>query len=440
MDHCYTLDEATSKRNNALFLNGDIYATNNPTSRTVAAFARSLPVNTLQQCRRSVTGKHKDVLPETHHAIATDPGAYLSNTRLGLRAVGFILLFTLLQLGWQALRGTPIEHHLIHDGTVRPAAFLANLLTPGLGVSAPWMPLCMLPAAGLNIQNGCEGLEALFMLLAAFVVAPLSWRSRLGGVLLGCAVVFATNQARILLLFYAYRSDRELFDPLHATVTPIAVILVVCAYFHAWAQLLAPPPRRGPLELLARLLMAAVLILGGAHLFERTLVRSLLPAFSRTIPFLDDEFTVVATDITLEGPNNCVRFRLNLARPIVVGTRVLYPFGWGTRPAGGFQVTITGWRRTAVPGTDRHSRAGVAGQPRPRVLRAARDRDAVGGCSVTRRRTARGARRVVEHDLFRSGSRHLATPADLEPIPDGRRRLGARPPLWRNRYRVGPRG
>jgi exosortase/archaeosortase family protein len=142
-------------------------------------------------------------------------------------------LFAFLQLGWQALRGTVIEHHVIHDGTVRPAAFIANVLTPGLGVSAVDATLHA-RGGGLNIQNGCEGLEALFMLLAAFAVAPLSWCSRLGGVLLGCAVVFATNQARILVLFYTYRADRELFDPLHAMVTPIAVILVVCVYFHAW--------------------------------------------------------------------------------------------------------------------------------------------------------------------------------------------------------------
>jgi exosortase/archaeosortase family protein len=152
---------------------------------------------------------------------------------LGLRAAGFLALFTVLQLGWQGLRGSAVEHAVIHDGTVRPAAFLVNLLTPAAGASAVDFTL-RAPGGGLNIQNGCEGLEALFLLFAAFVVAPISWRSRWRGLLLGCAVVFIINQARILVLFYAYRADHGLFDPLHATVAPIAVILLVCAYFYAW--------------------------------------------------------------------------------------------------------------------------------------------------------------------------------------------------------------
>jgi exosortase family protein XrtM len=159
--------------------------------------------------------------------------AILSPTGLGLRAAGFLVLFAVLQLGWQTLRGSALERAVIHDGTVRPAAFLVNLLTPTTGASAVDFTL-RAPGGGLNIQNGCEGLEALFLLSAALLVAPIPWRSRGRGLLLGCAVVFIINQARILVLFYAYRADHSLFDPLHATVTPIVVILLVCAYFYAW--------------------------------------------------------------------------------------------------------------------------------------------------------------------------------------------------------------
>ncbi len=160
--------------------------------------------------------------------VRTAPG-------LGLRAAGFILLFAVLQLGWQGLRGSAIERLVIDVGTVRPAAFLTNLLTPAVGATAVQSTLYA-PGGGLNIKNGCEGLEALFLLLAAFAVAPLSGRSRIAGLLLGCAVVFVINQVRILILFYASRAGGGLFDPLHATVTPIAVVLLVCAYFYAWLR------------------------------------------------------------------------------------------------------------------------------------------------------------------------------------------------------------
>jgi hypothetical protein len=84
-----------------------------------------------------------------------------------------------------------------------------------------------------------------------------------------------------------------------------------------------------------------VLVLWLAHAFGRALVAPMLSVFGSVIPVLDDEFTILATDISEEGPNEAVRFRANLARPIDVGGRTLYPFGWGEIPAGGVQVTIT---------------------------------------------------------------------------------------------------
>jgi exosortase family protein XrtM len=150
-----------------------------------------------------------------------------------VRALVFVSLFAVLQLGWQALRGTPVERFVIHDCTVAPAAQLVKLLTPSVQVQAVDFSL-RAPGGSLNILNGCEGIEALFLLCAAFAVVHLPWRQRIVGLLLGTAVIFVVNQARILLLFYAYRSNHAWFDPLHAMVTPIAVVLLVSAYFYAW--------------------------------------------------------------------------------------------------------------------------------------------------------------------------------------------------------------
>ena len=149
------------------------------------------------------------------------------------RTLGFILVFSSLQLGWQASRDTPIEHFVVHTCTVIPAAAMANLLTPDIHARAVDFSI-RAPGGGLNILNGCEGMEALFLLIAAFAVAPISGRSKAWGLLIAFPVVFALNQARILALLYTYRSDRGLFDPLHGVVAPIAVVLLVAAYFYAW--------------------------------------------------------------------------------------------------------------------------------------------------------------------------------------------------------------
>jgi exosortase/archaeosortase family protein len=150
-----------------------------------------------------------------------------------LRAVAFLALFVLLQLSWQSLRGTAAERLIIHDCTVVPAAHLVNLLTPSVHARAVDFSV-RAPGGGLNVLNGCEGMEALFLLAAAFAVVPMPWRERVAGLLLGVAVVFLVNQVRILLLFYAFRAGNAWFDPLHGMITPIGVILAVSAYFYAW--------------------------------------------------------------------------------------------------------------------------------------------------------------------------------------------------------------
>lgn len=149
------------------------------------------------------------------------------------RALAFLAVFSLLQLTWQKLSGTALEYFVIHACTVIPAAHIVDALTPQVHVRAIGFSLQAL-GGGLNIENGCEGLEALFLLVAAFFVAPLAWVARLTGLLAGSVLVFVVNQARILVLFYAFRTDPALFDPLHADVAPIIVILIISAYFYAW--------------------------------------------------------------------------------------------------------------------------------------------------------------------------------------------------------------
>jgi exosortase family protein XrtM len=152
---------------------------------------------------------------------------------LARRGLVFLLVFLALQLGWQALSGTAVQKFIVHDCTVQTAAALVNLLTPNVHASAVNFTLQAV-GGSLNIINGCEGMEALFILCAALVVAPMPWKLRALGFLFGTVVVFVINQARILVLFYAYRTDASLFDLLHGTITPIAVVVLVCSYFYAW--------------------------------------------------------------------------------------------------------------------------------------------------------------------------------------------------------------
>lgn len=148
-------------------------------------------------------------------------------------ALLFLSVFFILQMSYDACRGTDFEHFILGDLTVAPTAVLINLLTPTVNVKALGNQL-IAPGGGITVLKGCEGTEIMFMLVAAFAAVVMPWRRRLSGLGLGILLVFCLNQMRLLLLFYVYRSEPTLFNLLHGTVTPIVLVLCVALYALYW--------------------------------------------------------------------------------------------------------------------------------------------------------------------------------------------------------------
>jgi len=96
-----------------------------------------------------------------------------------------------------------------------------------------------------------------------------------------------------------------------------------------------------PRELLARLALATLAILALTYLFQRPLVRVVIPVISTAVRILDDEFITVSVDLTSDGGEDRLRYRANLARPVQIGGQTRYPFGWQGMPLGGFEVNLT---------------------------------------------------------------------------------------------------
>jgi exosortase/archaeosortase family protein len=144
----------------------------------------------------------------------------------------FLGVFGVLQWAWGEARDTWVERLVIHQATVKPAAALVQVITPEANAK-PVAASIKAPGGGLNILNGCEGTEVMFLLIAAFAAVRLGWRHKLTGLALGLVLVFALNQARILALFYAFRNERSLFDILHTTILPAVLIAAVALYFYA---------------------------------------------------------------------------------------------------------------------------------------------------------------------------------------------------------------
>jgi hypothetical protein len=87
--------------------------------------------------------------------------------------------------------------------------------------------------------------------------------------------------------------------------------------------------------LVLRLVTAAVLVLWPLHALERAIGQSLIPLYRTAIELLDDRF-VVDEALMAQERSPILRFGVNLARPLEVAGKTVYPFGWSSVPPGAF--------------------------------------------------------------------------------------------------------
>lgn len=150
-------------------------------------------------------------------------------------AVIFLALFFVMQGTYSFTRDTWVERLVIDRATVGTSAMLINAISgPGTVVSAGHT---LQGSSGrLSVLNGCEGTESLFLLVAAIVAFPMSWRSKILGALCGAVLVFVLNQIRIVGLYFVLRRPGNLFEILHGVVAPIIIVAAGCAFFLFWIE------------------------------------------------------------------------------------------------------------------------------------------------------------------------------------------------------------
>ena len=144
----------------------------------------------------------------------------------------FIAVFFSLQYGWERSRDTALERFIIDDLIVAPAAWSLQRLWPDQIVSALGHSL-VTPQFRMNVLNGCEGLDVLFLLVAALMAAPLSWSRRLSAMIVGAVMVYGLNQIRIIFLWHLNQTRPDLFGLMHGTVLPLLLIVLLLLFFLA---------------------------------------------------------------------------------------------------------------------------------------------------------------------------------------------------------------
>jgi exosortase/archaeosortase family protein len=145
-------------------------------------------------------------------------------------ALIFLFFFAALYFLWESAAGSRFEYLVIHDMIVRPAAWIIQQVWPEQHVVARGHQL-LSPGGRLNVLVGCDGLEMLFLLWAAFFAYPFSWRVRMTGLISGAILIYVVNQGRIVTLWHVWISDRALFPALHGVVLPLVMVAFCLAFF-----------------------------------------------------------------------------------------------------------------------------------------------------------------------------------------------------------------
>lgn len=93
---------------------------------------------------------------------------------------------------------------------------------------------------GVNVNNGCNGVEAMLILLASIVAFPASMKARAAGLALGALVVQLLNAVRIVSLYLLGVYQPRLFELFHTAVWQIIIILSAIVFFLFWSARVAP--------------------------------------------------------------------------------------------------------------------------------------------------------------------------------------------------------
>lgn len=92
----------------------------------------------------------------------------------------------------------------------------------------------------VNINNGCNGVEAMLILLASIGAFPARAGARLAGLLLGAIAVQFLNAIRIVSLYLLGAYHPKLFDVFHTAVWQVVIILAAIGFFLVWSGRVAP--------------------------------------------------------------------------------------------------------------------------------------------------------------------------------------------------------
>jgi len=100
--------------------------------------------------------------------------------------------------------------------------------------------------SGIEIVAGCNGVEAVLILVSAVLAFPAPWKHKLIGIGLGFLAIQALNLVRIISLFYLHEHAPVWFDWFHLYLWQALIILDALVFWLIWLRWLPRTPAPAP--------------------------------------------------------------------------------------------------------------------------------------------------------------------------------------------------
>lgn len=152
-----------------------------------------------------------------------------------------VTFFCTLVGGYALIAWNPVNDTVIvpfTKGVAAVSGVLLRLIGEDVTVSGT---VVASPRFAVNINNGCNGVEATLILLAAVVALPAPLRARISGLILGALLVQVLNQVRVVTLYLLGVYRPLLFDVFHTAVWQIVIIGAAVLFFLVWSSRVVPP-------------------------------------------------------------------------------------------------------------------------------------------------------------------------------------------------------
>jgi exosortase H (IPTLxxWG-CTERM-specific) len=154
--------------------------------------------------------------------------------------VTLAILFTLELVG-------PVDRHVIgpFTGAIAAASTWIIGLVDANAIASGNVIRSTTTGFAIAIERGCNGVEAVIILVSAMLAFPSQWKHKLVGIALGFVAIQALNLVRIISLFYLGQWNMQWFEWFHLYLWQALIVLDALVVFLLWLRWLPHAGRSG---------------------------------------------------------------------------------------------------------------------------------------------------------------------------------------------------